>query len=118
METYPSIELLTLEQCEDVLCNGMSKDPQQVSEKLFDVSLVSKQCMESMAQDKDDKTKASELLQAVKTRIKPFPQKFEAFLEALNKIPQLQDECVKTVRIQFEENKGKFISSSLPQHCM
>lgn len=100
------MEYLTLAQCRDKLCNGLSQDPLTVCNKLFTKKLVSEaQVRDCQLQSKNDYWKASLLVDTASQKIEAFPNNFETFLDILQEFPHLQD-VVEHMRKQYKTNKA------------
>ena len=98
------MEHLTLVQCTEKLCSGISQDPLRVCLKLFENGLVADaQIRECQLESKDRYVKASVLVDVVTQKIGSFPSCFETFLTILEEFPWLREE-VKYVRGKHKTN--------------
>ena len=101
-----SVEYSTLVHYTDQLTKEVSKDPERVSYKLFEKSLISS--IRDIRSKKENSLKASELIEEVKSKVKGSPDSFKTFLDILNEFTFLK-EVVKEVWDHYKANKVSFV---------
>ena len=102
---YYNVESLVLQQSLRALTTAIAADLTQVASKLFENHVISlAELKQAHLQTRTSDEKANELVIQVIAQVRFYPEKYDAFLKALEE-SDVQQKAVRDVRVKYEVKK-------------
>ena len=109
MATKENIEYLVLHDLAADIVSEIAEDPVAISAKLLEAGFFPEARHNSIKKpEKDDKSKANELVEQVKKKVRLNPKRFKEFINILSEFPWLKDIAELMRRKELDERTKEF----------